>query len=113
MKKIIEKRKNCDGRPKSKNKREEEQNENEKLIKFIQIEAKMKKMEQNLMKYSAGGTRKEEIDDFANKKSPLYDSSLPTMFLTAPVEQKWSDAVVTKNGNNKEKNQGLPGRFEM
>lgn len=35
------------------------------------------------------------------------------MFLTAPLEQKWSDSVVTKNGSNKEKSQGLPGRFEM
>ena len=45
----------------------------------------MKKMEQNLMKYSAGPTKNENVDP-NNKKSNLYDSSLPNLFLTVPIE---------------------------
>lgn len=37
-------------------------------MKFIQIEAKMKKMEQNLMKYSGSVKKNEEV----NKKSNIY-----------------------------------------
>lgn len=52
MKKIIEKKKVYNSSFGKNKNQEEECLQNEKLMKFIQIQAKMKKMQQNLMKYS-------------------------------------------------------------
>lgn len=89
MKRILQKRK-----VRSSHKNTDDRNDNERLLKYVQIEAKMKKMQNNLMKYS----RKVKDDGLSeNKKKVIHNStSLANIFVSGSVDKQWKDPALTE-----------------
>lgn len=62
-------------------------------MKFVQIEAKVKKMEHSLTKYSRDLTN--NTSNGQNKNTSVYDPSPSNIFLTNAPHERWRDSVVT------------------